>query len=380
MTDWHWLLSKVVTLATRTTAPRSTTVTVLVTAVLVILGITLVLFFSLIVLRLTGSWRERRTLAKKEDLSPLVYDLLTEERSMQDLVASLESVVPKRDHGVLEQVLLENIRFLKGSEQEILTGAFDKLGFVDEDITNLGKRGMVRQAESAYHLGMMRSERAVPALAAALESTSRPEVTFSCLNSLSKIGTSEALDTVVKHLAASPELETLRVAEVLLERKQEFSGYLERWMERGEPDTDRLILLVNIVGAMKDTNAVPLLLRFLKHDDPRVRARAAFSLGTIGDFVVCDDLEAAMDDVDAEVRAESAEALGKLQCGSSIPRLEQGLYDEVLAVKINCAVALAQIGEDGRAILEKDLHSASDVASEVLETFEIRDKEDRGGS
>lgn len=384
MIDWHSLLKKAVIQSTANTAGHSILVSVLIAVVLSILGIVVLFFIVLVVLRLTGSRRERRLLARKEHLNPLVYDLLTEERSMQDIVATLKSVVPARDRKVLEQVLLDNIRFLRGREQEVLTGAFDELGFVDDNTSNLRKPGMVKKAESAYNLGIMRSERAVPALILTLQSCSRPEVVFACLNALSKIGTTKALEAVVDHLAASPEIENLRVAEVILERKQEFAGYLERWLERGEPDTGRLILLVNIVGAMKDAHAVPLILRFLKHDDARVRTRAAFSLGTIGDFTVCGDLVAAMEDGDAEVRAESAEALGKLQCENAISRLERGLSDEDLSVKINCAVALSQLGGEGRTVLESVLltmeETEREVAAEALDTFEIREKEDREGS
>lgn len=245
------------------------------------------------------------------------------------------------------------------------------------------KPGVVRKAESAYHLGMMRSKRAVPSLIEALGSARRPEVVFSCLNALSKVGTTEALEAVVNHLATAPELETLRVAEVILERKQEFSDYLEQWLERVGTDTGRVILLVNLMGAMKSARSVPVLVGFLKHDDARVRARSAFSLGTIGDFTTCDDLVEAMDDEDAEVRAESAEALGKLQCEDAIPRLEQGLDDQDLSVKMNCAVALSRLGERGRAVLEEVLFTTEEiqveVAAEVLDTLVVRERDDGEG-
>jgi len=381
MIDWQWL-SKTVLAQTNTTG-HSGAVTVLIAFVLAILGIAVLLFLGLVVLRLLGSRRERRFDARKEHLSPLVYDLLTEDRSVKDVVATLQSVVPARDRKALEQVLLENIRFLKGREREALTTVFDEMGFADEDVASLEKRGTVHKAEAAYHLGTMRSARAVPALISALESSEKPEVAFSCLNALSKIGTPESLKAVVAYLASSPELETLRVAEVILERKLEFSEYLVRWLERGEPDLGRLLLLIDLMGAMKDVRAVPLLVGFLKHDEARVRTRAAFSLGNIGDFTVCDDLIESMEDSNADVRAESAEALGKLQCEPAIPRLKLGLADENLTVQMNCAVALSQLGEDGRAVLEDVLLTTAETqieaVEEVLETFSVRGHPDREG-
>lgn len=365
-------------LPTASAAGSSSAVTALIIAILAILGVVILFFAGLIVLRLTGSYRERKIAKKKEQLKPLVYDMLTEDRSFTDVAGTLRSVVPRRDYHVLEQVLLESCRFLKGGEREALTRVFDELGFAEEDMESLGRPGMVKQAEAAYHLGTMRSERAVPALTRALETSTHPEVVFSCLNALSKIGTKEALEAVVSHMASSPELETLRVAEVLLERKQEFAGYLERWLERGEPDTSRLVLLVNIVGAMKDAHAVPLLKRFLEHDDPRVRARAAFALGTIGDYTAGGVLLAAMEDSDAEVRAESAEALGTLQYEQALPLLERGLSDGDLSVKMNCAVALSRLGDEGRAVLEEALlttgEAQREIAAEALDALGARDR------
>ncbi|MBU1669488.1 MAG: HEAT repeat domain-containing protein [Actinobacteria bacterium] len=360
------------------------TVDVLIVAVLVILGLTVLLFAGLVLLRMAGSSRERRILEKKAHLSPLVYDLLTEDRSAGDVVATLGSVVPARDRRVLEQVLLENSRFLKGREREVLAEAFDRLGYLDEDLATLGGHGMVRKAEAAFHLGTMRCERAAPALAAALSSSANPEVQFSCLNALSKIGTPEALRTVMDYLASSPEMETLRVAEVILERKQEFTGFLEQWLERGEADPSRLTFLVNMAGAVKDAHTVPLITRLLRHEDAGVRARAAFSLGTIGDYTACDDLAGAMGDGDAGVRAEAAEALGKLQCEAAISALERGLIDEDVSVRINSAISLSQLGEEGRTVLESALLSVEEavreVAAEALEAYGPGERDKREGS
>jgi len=357
-------------------------VNVIIYCVLAILGIMLFLFVLLLVLRLVGSRRERKLLEKKEHLNPMLFELLTEDRGADEIASILKSVVPRSYYAALELVMLENMRFVKGSERDVLSRAFEELGYVDKEIHNLRRRGMARKAEAAFHLGSMRAERATPDLARELSSP-RPQVSFSCLNALSKIGTPEALGTVVAYLASSEELETLRVAEVILERKQEFTDYLKRWLEQGEPDRSRLLLLINILGAMKDAQTVSLLLHFLGHEDDEVRARAAFALGNTGDFVVCEALVDALDDESTDVRAETAEALGKLQCEIAIPRLKEGLFDPDLAVKMNCAVALSKLGGEGRAVLEESLlaieETSRGVTAEVLETLGVREKDRNEG-
>lgn len=348
-------------------------------AIVGLFGFALFMFLALVVLRLIFTKREEISNEKKEHLRPLVYELLTDERSPTDVVATLKSTVRRKDWHILKQVLLENMRFLKGREREILSGAFDDMGFVDEDIRKLQKRGVVRRAESAFNLGTMRSARATPYIVDALTSDS-DEVIFSCINALSKIGTPEAIEAVVEYLASATELKTLRVAEVILERKQEFSGYIEEWLEKGGPDKSRLLLLMDLAGAMKDTNAVPLLLGFLEDEDPAVRARAAFALGHIGDFTACGPVSDKMDDRSPLVRAQASEALGRLQCFDSIPVLKRGLLDVDLSVKMNSAVSLSQLGEEGNSVLEERLSAVEEtdrvVAAEVLDLGEIRKGEE----
>lgn len=323
-------------------------------AVLVITAITVFLFLLLLGLRLVVSSRERRLDAKKEHLNSLLMEILTEGRSARDIVATLGSVVPKGYRRALEIVMLENIKALSGREREALSEAFDELGYVDEDIRGLRRPGLVRNAESAFHLGVMRAGRAVPYLVEGLYSK-KPEVSFACLNALSKIGTHEALEAVVGYLSSATDIETMRVAEVLLERKQEFSGYLMRWLETEEPDRQKLMVAIDIMGAMKDAHAVPVLSGFLEHPDGRVRSTAALALGTIGDYSACGALMESLGDEDAGVRAEAAEALGKLQCDEAVQLLREGLSDDDLVVKMNSAIALSQLGEEGKTVLEEGL-------------------------
>jgi len=343
----------------------------------------LVVFFFvlLIVLRLVVARRERILEEKKADLRPLVYDLLTGEQNPDDVIATLKSVIPVSQREALEQVLLENAKVLKGHEQEILTFTFESFGFASEDIENLQRGDKIDKAKAAFHLGVMRTARATPYLLAELSARS-PEVRFAALNALSKIGTPEAIAGVMDHLSADTEIETLRVAEVILERKQTFAPRLVGWLERGEEDRARLLLLINLLGVMKDTSAVPVLLGYLDHEYPPVRARAVRALGSIGDFGVCEPLMRLLDDVAPEVRAEAAEALGKLQYGEAAGRLGVGLNDPDLTVKMSCAVALSRLGDEGHTVLAGVLRAAEEqergVVAEVLGMERLRQARGKG--
>ncbi len=351
-----------------------------ITYVVIALFLVVVLgFFALIILRLVSSKIQVAEEKKKEELRPLVYDLLTSDRSPKDIVATLGTVIARKDRGLLEAVLLENARVLKGREQDILTDAFDKLGFADEDIATVKQGEKIKKAESAFHLGTMRIARATPYLIEAMSSPS-PEVRFSCLNALSKIGTPDAIDAVMEHLATDEGLETLRVAEVILERKQSFIPGIEKLLEESYEERERLLLLIDLLGAMRESSAVTTLLRYLDHHDPDVRAKSANALGSIGDFTACEALVRSMGDQSPGVRAEAAESLGKLQCDNAISRLKAGLSDVDLTVKMNSAVALSMLGDEGHVALEEGLAATEEQERTVVAEVLSREEVSRGGS
>ncbi|MBN2167815.1 MAG: HEAT repeat domain-containing protein, partial [Actinobacteria bacterium] len=271
--------------------PLASTEMTLTYTILILLAITVSMFLVLIIVRIVVRHQEVRTEKIKESLRPLIYELLTIDISPKEVAGKIADEVPRVNYPELEQVMLENARVLKGPEMELLTISFDQLGFVDEDIENLQKGRMLKKAEAAFHLGTMHARRAVPFLAGALRSEKQSqEVVFSCLNSLSKIGSSEAVEAVIDYLSVNPDIATIRVAEVILERKQSFSPYFLRWLRDTKEDPPRLPLIINLIGAMKDEEAVPVLIEYLIHEDPEVRASASAALGSIGDFAACGNL------------------------------------------------------------------------------------------
>lgn len=350
-------------------------VTAVTYGVIALFVFTILFFLILVIARLVVSRREKAFERKKEEIQPLLYELLSSEREPYDIVATLKSVIPERDRGVLEHLLLEYGKVLKGKERTVLALVFEEMGFVDEDIAGLKSKDPIRRAESAFHLGTMRSERATPHLIEALSSSS-PEVTFACLNALSKIGNARAIEAVMDYLASGSELETLRVAEVILEKKQSFSPYLERWLEGGGPDAGTTLLTIDLIGATKDADAVPLLLKYLDDPDPELRRHVARALGSIADATACTPLIESMDDDSASVRATSADALGNIQCDEATDRLERGLYDPDLKVKINCAAALSRLGEPGHRALERGLRAEEEDRRTIVEEVLSRERLD----
>lgn len=323
---------------------------------ILLFGFVIFMFSFLIALRLLIARHEDRLEKKKERIRPIVHELLASDDDVATAIANrLKLLSGERD--AFEQVLLENARVLRGREMSVLTQVFEIFGFVSEDIRNLRTSRNLKKAKSAYHLGVMKASRATPFLLEFLSSDS-PEVVFSCLNALSHIGTPEAIQGVMDYLYTTDEPWTLRVAEVLLERKQAFAPHIRGWLESGVTEIQKQVFLIDICGVIRDVSAVPLLISRLEHSDEDVRAHSARALGLIGDFNACLPLVAAIDDSEPLVRAEAAVAAGNIHCTVAIPRLQECLQDQVLEVKISSAVALTKMGEAARTALEEGLVAA----------------------
>jgi HEAT repeat protein len=96
----------------------------------------------------------------------------------------------------------------------------------------------------------------------------------------------------------------------------------------------------------------PTLIASLEDDDASVRADAAEALGELGDPQTVDPLIAVLDDEDVFVRLAAVEALGKIGEASAVPALTKALWrsetptGETLAdVQAAAATALAVIGD-----------------------------------
>ncbi len=352
-------------------------------AVISIFALTLLLFFGLILLRFIGSRREKTIEKRKERIRTLVYELIAEEQFQDRALEMFSKNIARNDLKHLRSVLLENARVLKGKEREILSSVYDGLGFADEDLRILKRGSRLKRAEAAVRLGTMRISRATSYLIDTLSDASG-ELEFCCLNALSKIGTPKALNAVADYIVSASKIESIRVAEVVLEKREEFSIYVRKWIDQTAANPERLGLVIDLVGAMRDANSVPVLISLLEHSDETIRSKAAFALGIIGDYHACSSLQRLLNDASARVRAVTAEALGRLQCEDAIGALGRAIGDSSLSVKMNAAIALSRLGERGSAVLEKSLKvldaSERSIAAEVLERDEIlHDERPLGG-
>jgi HEAT repeat protein len=105
----------------------------------------------------------------------------------------------------------------------------------------------------------------------------------------------------------------------------------------------------------------------VRHPSPEVRASAARALRRYPHADSVDAVMVLLDDPQDFVRASAAQALGVLRAAAAQPQLERGLTDHAWWVRFRSALALALLGESGRAALRRARHSSDRFAREMAE-------------
>jgi HEAT repeat protein len=128
--------------------------------------------------------------------------------------------------------------------------------------------------------------------------------------------------------------------------------------------------IARALGVAGDRKAEPALIELLVRGSLEERISAARALASVGGRRSRPELERALRDEAWPLRAQAAKALGRIAVKRAVPALEAVLDDPAWWVRANAAEALRQLGEPGRAALERALDHqdryARDRAREAL--------------
>ncbi|HKQ70094.1 MAG TPA: HEAT repeat domain-containing protein, partial [Polyangiaceae bacterium] len=170
------------------------------------------------------------------------------------------------------------------------------------------------------------------------------EVRMAAASGLGSATSVEAFEALLRALpGAHPDVRD-RIAQALSTVPREL--LLQRIDEVG--DSDSLDLRLGIawtLGKRGDTAGVPLLIRFIRDKEPRLRASAAGALGKIASTAAVDALLEAAQDRDPKARAAVVNALGKIATGDERAKkaLELRLHDPDAFVRNRAAIAIARV-------------------------------------
>lgn len=238
----------------------------------------------------------------------------------------------------------------------------------DNDLRDLFKaRNANVRARAALAAGRIGNEQAVADLVSLMQKDDEPEVRAMAAFALGELESplgADALVAVLSQTQDSPQraraVEALGKITAALPKEQEARArqlaavVLETMKfeasQRSAPDG--LTILLGLTGVLraKPEGAGPVVARFLRHYDPRVRADAANTLARLKLKDGNNELrKLLLSDPDAVVRANAARVLGATEDKSAYDDLvDRGLKDQDARVRVSAIRALATL-KDARA-------------------------------
>jgi HEAT repeat protein len=313
----------------------------------VLSGLFLFLFSGVLV---TKAWRELRDGYERRRRALLLPSIVAYANASSGLITDFVPTPLKRwERRVVEWLLLDHIRSLKGHAQARLALAFEQLGFVGQAHRHLSHRRWWVRVDGAEKLGRMLARPAVPDLIRLMDDPV-PEVRLRAAKALGAIGGLQAVETLIAALKATDRWATLRIADILAGLGPSAVEPLLEAFARLPPAAR--VPAIDILGRLRSHLSLPLLRGLLADADPNARARAAHSLGLIGHPAVTQALIEALTDPEWPVRAMAAKSLGRIAGEEAIEPLRRALSDSEWWVRANAAESLRAKGEAGhRALL-----------------------------
>lgn len=317
----------------------------------VVIGIGIVAIFAWV---LYAAWltRVERGLARRKGLyRDTVAGLAQRERAL--LEPEIRQLKTLRDFEALEALLEEQARGLTERPAWLLD-AYDRLGLVDRYVDRLrtARKWRVR-AFAAELLGRVGNAKAVPALLETAQATRTEDadVREIALRALARIGDPRAVLPLVEALKGAENWLAPRIADILVRHGEPVIEPMLAFLQDQTRHPARA-WAANILGELKAHRAFPVLVTVLKDLDDEVRAKAAGALGKLGDRrAITYLLDHLLSDPAPFVRARIAGALGQFADNEVIDRLVRALGDPAWWVRMRSVEALEQIGATAEAPL-----------------------------
>ncbi len=305
-------------------------------------------------------WRKTRL---ERRYQPAVDRLLRGEVAFPK--ATLLIRAPARHRRLIAGLLVEPLRVLSGEPVDRACGAAHAMGLTPLWLADLQDRQWWRRAEAALALGFVGEVTAYDALLGLLEDP-HEEVRAAAVEALGRLGDVRAVPALLAGLAEQSRHQRARIIDAVSmlgpEGRSDLLAHACRFPEQ-------LPILSEVIASVCGSAAVPNLLEWASAPVPAIRAAAMLALGTIG----VDDRSfyhalRALGDVDDDVRAMAARALGRSGRKDATDYLAAHL-DDAWLVAAQSSRALASLGLPGIVALEgrsSEDGKAGDLARHML--------------
>lgn len=294
--------------------------------------------------------REARVAARLRKHSGLIARLREgSDEEYREAAASLRSLTGT---GIREAVLDAAREGEEGAGR--IARTFDDLGITDRHIDTLRNHASwERRAMAAERLGRIGSPRAIFPLIRTIRDAKDEDddVRGAALRALGRIRDPAAIPELIEALGTPEAALPQRIAEILVR----FGDAAVRplCIEVRNPDSDvRRMWAAEILGWLGNLEAAIPLIDALGDVNPEVRAKAAGALGRLAEARAIDRLlEMLLSDPIPFVRTRVAQALGAIGHPRVVDHLVQVLKDPEWWVRIRAIEALEQIGKESAGIL-----------------------------
>ncbi len=266
---------------------------------------------------------------------------------------------------VLQEVLVEYLRFLQGEERAFLLRMAGSIGVVRRFLAALHSRSKDDRVRAAEALTELADPATAPRLMFVL-SDPVPEVRIQAVAALARIGEPMAVRPVLAQLDKEDGWAAHRIADSLGSFGADAVLLLNEYVERSGRHSE---LVLRALGKIGDHRSERVLLDMLDYPEKETRIKAAAALGSVCTPLGIQDLIQSMRDSTWEVRAQTAKALGEAGDRMAVPVLRHCLTDSSWWVRHNSAVALSQLPDGVDALsgaLDDRDRYARDAAAAVL--------------
>ena len=184
---------------------------IIINALIILQGLIILILLGLIVRRLLIGYWSRYLKSRQNRFQPAVLNLLDDPENITPLAHGIRPF----DRRLIEEMLLQQADELKGVERAAMTVVFERLGYVTEELKYLSYSHWWRRRDATIKLGIMLSEKALPAL---IQSIGDPneEVQLAAVRALGQMRSPQSITTLLKVMEQRVDWTSGRILEVLI--------------------------------------------------------------------------------------------------------------------------------------------------------------------
>ncbi len=289
-----------------------------------------------------------------------MQDWLLGSGSLEALLAALREAPSET---AVEQVVLALATRINSEKRPAFVAALRREFWV-RDILSYGMAfrwtSRLRTARLLGALGLPEDEARVKRLMA----DPHPAVRAAVTPAIGRVGTASMIAHVLERKPLQPSVVRQLQRSVLLQSAAAVVPVL-RGLLPTESRPTHLTSLIDLAVGTRDPSLLPLAAAHATHADREVRAAAARALAQWFHPEAPVRLQQLLADPEPAVRAVAARGLGMLAVAEAAPALARALQDSQWWVRFRSALALALLGDVGRAVLREVSDSQDRYAADM---------------